>query len=75
MKKIIIVTAAFALCFATGFTCSKNSPPPAEQQPPASEAVDQSQMQAPAQPATEGAAPAAPTEGSAPAQTAPVEKK
>ncbi len=26
MKKIVLVTALFALSFATGFTCSKNAP-------------------------------------------------
>lgn len=59
--KLIVVASLLALSFATGFTCSKNAPVESAAPTPAS----QEQMAAP--PAPEGAAPAAPAEGQAPA--------
>ena len=61
MNKLVIVSL-LAMCFATGFTCSKNAP-----EQTAQPAADQTQMAAPA----EGtAAPAAPADASAPAAPA-----
>jgi len=71
MKKMMITGALLALCFATGFTCSKNAPQatqPAttDQTAPA----DQSQMAAP--PAGSEATPAPTgTEAQAPTTPAP----
>jgi hypothetical protein len=75
MKKIMITGALLALCFATGFTCSKNAPQATTEatQPATTEsttATDQSQMAAP--PAGSETAPApAGTEAQAPGATTP----
>lgn len=77
MKKLTLAAITLALCFATGFTCSKNAPQTTETTPNATstETVDQSQMAAPpasAAPAGSEAAPATATPGStAPADTVP----
>lgn len=73
MKNIVVITALFALSFATGFTCSKNAPEQAAQtteSAPTAAPADQSAMAAsgdvasaqPAAPTSGDAAPAAPTE-------------
>ncbi|MFZ3229153.1 MAG: acylneuraminate cytidylyltransferase [Pseudobdellovibrio sp.] len=74
MKIITISTILFAFCFATGFTCSKNSPPAestsatpstTESVSPASNGADAtSQVQMEAAPTT-----AQPAQESAPATT------
>jgi len=64
MKKVFTISI-LALAFATGFTCSKQTPdtaPPAEMPPPAQE-----EMATP--PPADGAAAPAPTEAPAPAPT------
>ncbi|MBC7465457.1 MAG: acylneuraminate cytidylyltransferase [Bdellovibrio sp.] len=50
MKKLTLVAITLALCFATGFTCSKNAPQTATETTPnatSTETVDQSNMEAP----------------------------
>ena len=54
MKKITVPLVLLALCFATGFTCSKNAPQQAA--PPSSESAEA------AQPATTMAQPTTTTE-------------
>jgi hypothetical protein len=56
MTKLVIVSV-LALCFATGFTCSKNAP-----EQTAQPAADQTQMAAPA----DGSAAPAPADATAP---------
>ena len=75
MKKITLTAVLFALCFATGFTCSKNAPQQAAQPvetTPANTATTmtttQETMTAP--PTTEGAA--ATTTSTTTTTTAPV---
>lgn len=50
MKKLTLAAITLALCFATGFTCSKNAPQTATETTPnatSTTAVDQSQMATP----------------------------
>ena len=62
MKKITLIVSLLVLCFATGFTCSKNAPQQAAA--PTEPAMDaQAQMVAPADAAV---TPAAPTETTSP---------
>ncbi|OFZ29660.1 MAG: hypothetical protein A2622_10570 [Bdellovibrionales bacterium RIFCSPHIGHO2_01_FULL_40_29] len=58
MKKITVTAVLLSLCFATGFTCSKNAP---QQEAAPTEAAAPAEMAAP----TEGAPVAAPTEAPA----------
>ena len=60
MNKLVIVSL-LAMCFATGFTCSKNAP-----EQTAQPAADQTQMAAPAE-ATAPAATSVPADAAAPA--------
>ena len=53
MKKITLATLLLALCFATGFTCSKNAPQQVATPPEATVPTDaQNQMAAPPESAT-----------------------
>lgn len=71
MKKITLATVLLALCFATGFTCSRNAPQQVATPPETTAPADtQSQMAAPPETAT--APVPAPTE--TPAQPATVTK-
>jgi hypothetical protein len=76
MKNIVVITALFALSFATGFTCSKNAPEQAAQTTtesvPAAPA-DQAAMAASGDATATAAATPASADGSAPA--APTETK
>ena len=63
MNKLVIVSV-LAMCFATGFTCSKNAP-----EQTAQPAADQTQMAAPADGAAAAPAPADAMAPSAPAAT------
>ena len=60
MNKLVIVSL-LAMCFATGFTCSKNAP-----EQTAQPAADQTQMAAPA----DGAAAPAPADAATPSAPA-----
>lgn len=73
MKKITLATILLALCFATGFTCSKNAPQQVASPPEAMPPADmQNQMAAPPESATVPAAPqeTAPTPAPAPVEAA-----
>ena len=64
MKKITSATLLLVLCFATGFTCSKNAPQQAAT-PAATTAPSEAQNQMAAPPETATAPATAPTETSA----------
>jgi len=75
MKNIVVITAIFALSFATGFTCSKNAPEQAAQ--PTAETTTTAAPADQATMATSGDATAAPVsaDASAAQPAAPAETK